>query len=130
MPTRAPCNDRETARLTATVDLPTPAFAGADGDDVTDALERRLVNIATRFGDFGFHLGLDVFDARDGHHGFFGFKLELIAHRAGGRRQHKTKADDAAADCDVADHIERDDVFVQIRVFDRAQRIQHIRFGN
>src|SRR5262249_42671198 len=106
------------------------ALAGADRDDVFDARDLGLVDRAARLRHFRLHLDLDAFDAGHGHDSLLGLELELIAHRAGWRGQHETEADDAAADFHVADHVERDYVFVQVGVFDRPQRVEDYILGN
>ena len=106
------------------------AFAGTDRDDVADAGDFRFVDRAFGFRDFGVHLDFDDFDAGDRFDGGFGLTFQLIAHRTGGRSQYKTKADHTTANFDIADHIQRHDVAVQIRVFDSAQCVQNYFFSN
>src|SRR5215510_9653798 len=106
------------------------AFAGTDRDDVFDAGDLRLVDRAAGLRHFRLHLDLDAFDAGHGHNGLLGLEFELITHGTGGRGQNKAKADYAATDLHVADHVEHDDVFAQVGVLDRAQRIEDYILGN
>jgi len=48
----------------------------------------------------------------------------------GGCRQLYFKRDIPIANFDVFDKSQRDDVAVQVRVFDNAQRIQYLLFGD
>src|SRR5262247_991819 len=106
------------------------AFAGADRDDVFDAGDLGLVDSAASLRHFRLHLDFDAFDAGHGHDGLLGLEFELITHGTGGRSQNKTKADYTATDLHVADHVERDDVFAQVGVLDRPQRIEDYVLGN
>src|SRR5262245_40765449 len=105
------------------------AFAGADRDDVFDAGDLRLVDRAARLRHFRVHLDFDAFDAGHRHDGLLGLEFELITDRTGGRGQNKAKADYAATDLHVADHVESDDVFAQVGVLDRAQRVEDYVLG-
>ncbi len=59
-----------------------------------------------------------------------GFTLDLRFERASGRSQHNGKADPPAFDLDIMDHIQGDQIPVQLWLLNSAQCSQHTFFGN
>ena len=100
-------------------------LAGAHGDDVLHALDRRPPHLRRRRrSHLRGHLDLDRGHPRQrGHHGA-GVIAHLILDRARRRRQLDGERHLAAADAHVLDELERDDVAVQVRIAHRAERLE------
>ena len=101
------------------------ALAGADGDDVADAGDRRAAALGQRRRPHhGRHLDVDGRDAGDAANGGGGLFAELLLDRTGRRGELDRDADGAAVDGDALHEAEADDVLVEIGILDDAKRVE------
>ena len=96
-----------------------PALARTDADDVAHAGQD--VAHAQALGHLGGDLDLGTGDAVDAQHRGTALRFELLLHRAGAGGQHQFEARHAAVDREVADHVERDQVLLEVGVLDGGQ---------
>ena len=101
------------------------ALAGADGDDVADAGDRRAAALRQRRRPHhGRHLDVDGRHAGDAADGGGRLIAEQILHRTRRRGQLDRDADRAAVDGDALHEAEADDVLVEIGILDDAERVE------
>jgi hypothetical protein len=129
-PTRAPSRARLTARLTATVDLPTPPLP-----ELTATMFRTPSTISFSpkprpFGTSASIVTLTEVDARKRRHDRARLLLQLLAHGARGRREHDAERDRAALNLQILYKAEAHDVLVQVWVFHLRQRAVNVCLGH
>ena len=128
MPTLLPHCDSASARLTATVVLPTPPLPAPTAMMfLTPGTAARPAAGSDRFADARAHLHVDGGHARQLHHGGARLIAHLVLHRTRRRRQLDRERDAAAVDLQILDEPETDDVAIEIGIADDLQRLEHAR---
>ena len=98
------------------------ALAGRDGEDVLDPGHQLLRLARLRPPDH--RAPGDVHPGRpDGVQRGVGRPLDLVLERTGGRRELDRHREVGAVDHDVLDHVEGDEVAPELRLLDRAHRV-------
>ena len=132
-PTRAPVFSRATARLAATVDLPTPPFAARDGDDVLDSFNAgRSHARRARPGRRRMDIDQDLCLPDPGSAAQDCFRLRLDRLRNGRlvRGQRHLHGDRVAVDLDALHQTERNDIAAEARILYRLQRFLDLFLGH
>ena len=102
------------------------ALAGADGNDVLHAGQRRTSQLGRRDrADVRGHAHVDRGDARHRAHRRLRLLAHLILHGTRRRRQLDRERDLSIGDREVLDEAERHDVAAKVGIVDDAQRMQN-----
>src|SRR5580765_6467070 len=127
MPTLPPHCDSASARLTATVVLPTPPLPAPTAMMfLTPGTAARPAAGSTASRTRA-HLHVDRGHAGNLHHGGPRLVAHLVLDRTRRRRQLDGERDAAALDLQIFDEAESDDVAIQIGVPDDLEGLQHAR---
>ena len=102
------------------------ALVGGDGDQVLDAGDRLGAALAARLpAHLRVPLDLDLVDAGNGVEGGPHVDIDLLAQRAGRGGQHQAEGRSSALDGQVAHHVERHEVAMQLGIADLGESGQH-----
>jgi hypothetical protein len=104
------------------------ALAARYRDDVLDG-DLQAAGDAGIAAHVGVELDRHLLHAGDLHHRGLRLALHLAAQRAGRRRQHDGEPHLPAVDMHVLDHLQADQVVVQLRLLDGTQGCQNIFLG-
>ena len=125
-PASAPSRASATARLTATVDLPTPPLLEATAIRFLTPATGSGPSLAARLrAHLGVPLDLDRVDAGDGVEGGAHVEVDPLAEGAGRGGQHQPEPGRRPVHAHIADHAEGHQVAVQFGVADPGEGRQY-----
>ena len=104
------------------------ALAGGDGEGVAER-QIHLRPDARVADDVGVELDRHVYHARNGQHRFPALALDPAPQRAGGRGQHHGELYRAIADFQIANHVQRDEVAMELGFLHPREGIQNFVLG-